>query len=430
MDLHRFFRNEVKPALGCTEPVSVAFCAAVAARHMPGGPENGMDSMRLAMSVNIYKNGRDVGIPGTNGLKGNELAAVLGAMAGDPDLGLLVLQNVTRADVERARAFLDQGRLDVEVMKHVPGVHTEVTINGPGGRVTAVVKGRHDQVWSVTVNGEQVTGPAREDGNASSSGPDDMRQLMDMDFNQLWEAATSIDAELEAFMLQGVKVNMAVAAEGLRRPVGMGVGKAVMDTAGDDLALRVRGTAAAAADVRMSGADMAVMSSAGSGNHGLTAIVPIAVAAEALGKSGRELAEAVALSHLVTGHIKAHTGRLTPICGCSIAAGAGAAAGLTRLMGGSPDQAERAACTLVSSLMGVICDGAKGSCSLKVATAAAEAWNAARLVLDHSGLTGAQGVVNTDLRATSRALAQISSRAFCLVDGVLVDLMRAQPKAR
>ncbi len=430
MDLHEFFRNEVKPALGCTEPVSVAFCAAVAGGHLPGGTA-GMESMRLVMSANIYKNGRDVGIPGTGGLRGNELAAVLGAVAGDPDLGLLVLRDVTRADVDKALAFLDQGRQEVEIMKDVPGVHTEVTVAGPGGEVTAVVKGRHDQVWSVTVNGREVVGPAEADIDSSTGGPAYIEELLGMDFPGLWNAASDIDAELEAFMLQGVEVNMAVAALGLKQAVGMGVGKATMDMAcGRDLACRVRGTAAAAADVRMSGADMAVMSSAGSGNHGLTAILPLAVVAESEGLSDRDLAEAVALSHLVTGYIKAHTGRLTPICGCSVAAGAGAASGLVRLLGGSVDQAERAASTLISSLMGMICDGAKGSCGLKVSTAAAEAWNAACLILDGSGITEAQGLVDTDLRTTTKALVEISSQAFSNVDKVIVDFMRARPRTR
>ena len=352
-------------------------------------------------------------------------------MAGEADKGLLVLQNVTQAVADRALAFLEQGRQEVEVMKDVTGVHTEVTLTGAQGRVTAVVKGRHDQIWSVTVDGREVVSPTQADTDSSSGGPGYIEQLLAMDFQQLWDAATAIDAELEAFMLQGVEVNMGVAAQGLKQSVGMGVGKATMDmVCGDDLACRVRGTAAAAADVRMSGAEMAVMSSAGSGNHGLTAILPIAVVAEAEDKTARELAEAVALSHLVTGFIKAHTGRLTPICGCSVAAGAGAAAGLVRLEGGSVDQAERSASTLISSLMGMICDGAKGSCGLKVSTAAAEAWNAARLVMDGSGITEAQGVVDTDLRTTSEALTEISDKAFCHVDGVLVDLMRRPRKGR
>jgi len=190
----------------------------------------------------------------------------------------------------------------------------------------------------------------------------------------------------------------------------------------------VRGTTAAAADVRMAGAELPVMSSAGSGNHGITAIVPLAVVAEAEGSSPRKLAEALALSHLVTGYIKAHTGRLTPICGCSVAAGAGAAAGLVRLMGGTARQAEIAVATIISSVMGMICDGAKGACGLKVSTAAAEAFNAAKLAITGSGLTDSQGVVSTDIKTTAKAVTTLSCEAFAHVDGVLVDIMQAQNK--
>lgn len=424
MNLHEFFTNEVKPALGCTEPVSVAFCAAVAASHLQGE----LQCMHLAMSVNIYKNGSHVGIPGTGGRRGNELAAVLGALAGDADKGLLVLSDVADADVEKALAFLADGKQEVEILKSVPGVHTEVTLKG-GNEVKVIVKGRHDQIWSVVVDGEEVVSPPEEQG-AAASGPDYIDELRAMSIEDLWSAAKSIDAEIEAFMLEGRNVNMGVAAVGLRDAVGMGVGKTSLAAAcGEDLACRVRGTAAAAADVRMSGAEMPVMSSAGSGNHGLTAILPIAVMSDAEGKSDREQAEALALSHLVTGYIKAYTGRLTPICGCSVAAGAGAAAGLIKLQGGTPAQAERAASTLIASLMGQICDGAKNSCGLKVATAAAEAWRAARLVLDGSGIQDTQGVVDTDLNTTVSALAEISNRALGDVDGVIVDLMLARHKA-
>ena len=425
MDLHEFFKNEVKPALGCTEPVSVAFCAAVAASHLEGE----LQSMHLAMSVNIYKNGSDVGIPGTGGRRGNELAAVLGALAGDPAKGLLVLQDVADADVDKALAFLAEGKQEVQILKGVPGVHTEVTIKSADHEVKAIVKGRHDQVWSVVVDGEQVVAPPKEQEGASGA-PGYIEDLRAMDMQAMWDAASSIDDELAAFMLEGRNVNMGVAAVGLRSDVGMAVGRTTLEAAcGEDLACRVRGTAAAAADVRMSGAEMPVMSSAGSGNHGLTAILPIAVMADAEGKSDREQAEALALSHLVTGFIKAYTGRLTPICGCSVAAGAGAAAGLVRLQGGTADQAGRAASTLIASLMGQICDGAKGSCGLKVATAAAEAWRAARLVMDGSGIKDAQGVVGTDIRTTVAALAEISTRALGDVDGVIVDLMLARHKA-
>jgi L-cysteine desulfidase len=425
MNLHEFFSNEVKPALGCTEPISVAFCAAVAASHLEGE----MQSMHLAMSVNIYKNGRDVGIPGTGGRRGNELAAVLGALAGRPEKTLLVLQDIVEADVARALAFLAADKQTAEVLRDVPGVYTKVTVKNGEHEVSAVVKGRHDLVWSVVADGREIVSPP-ESGGADAGEPGYVDELRDMGIGELWDYAMAIDDDLEAFMLEGVKVNMSVADEGLANSVGLGVGKATMEMAcGEDLACLVRATAAAAADVRMSGADLPVMSSGGSGNHGLTAILPIAVLARAEMKTDRELAEALALSHLVTGYIKAYTGRLTPICGCSVAAGAGAAAGLVRLMGGTSEQAERASCTLIASLLGQICDGAKGACGLKVATASAEAWAAAHIVMEGSGLTSPEGAVDTDLKTTARALAEISQKGFGNVDSVLVDLMQARREA-
>ena len=425
MNLHTFIFNEVKPALGCTEPVSVALCAAVAAKQLDAP----LESLDLKMSVNIFKNGRDVGVPGTGGLRGNEMAAALGALAGSPARGLLVLEGVSPDAVDKARDFIAEGRLTSEVLKDVTGVHTEVVARGGGHEVHAVVRGRHDQVWSVTRDGVTVVAPPEAAAAGQAPAPDYDRELMDMDFEAIWALAGSIDADIEAYMHEGVEMNMKVAAEGLKQAVGLGLGKATLDTScGDDLVCRVRGTTAAAADVRMAGAELPVMSSAGSGNHGLTAIVPLAVVAEAEGSNPRELAESLALSHLVTGYIKAHTGRLTPICGCSVAAGAGAAAGLVRLMGGTARQAEIAVATIISSVMGMICDGAKGACGLKVSTAAAEAFNAAKLAMGGSGLTDSQGVVSTDIKTTAKAVTTLSCEAFAHVDGVLVDLMQAQKK--
>lgn len=172
---------------------------------------------------------------------------------------------------------------------------------------------------------------------------------------------------------------------------------------------------------------MPIMSSAGSGNHGITAVVPLNVLAEDIKATPRQLAEALALSHLVTGFIKGYIGRLTPICGCAVAAGAGAAAGLTRLMGGSPEQAELAVASILASLMGMICDGAKGSCALKVSTAAGEAYLAAVMAMEKRGVQQREGIVSTDMKTTARALSTLSTEAFASLDKVMVDILLHQP---
>lgn len=441
MDIAAFFAAEVKPALGCTEPGAVALAAATAARHLPGPPER----IHLRLSANIYKNGQSVGIPGAQGLRGNMLASALGALAGDADMGLQALASVTADDVAAARALTERGAVTQEIVQDVPTVYAEAELYRPGHLVVAVVAGRHDRVAEVRHNGQVVY--RAEDALGGDSLPPYMADLQRAAFDDLWNWADGIDADLARDLLRGAEMNLAVAEQGLTSPWGLAVGHTLgqalrggdcpsncapdtsvpgscaHDACGPDISARVKATTAAAADVRMAGANQPVMSSAGSGNHGLTAIIPPALAARAWGRSDAELARALALSHLVTGAVKARTGRLTPLCGCAVAAGAGAAAALVRLAGGTPAQAEQAVALVFSSVMGMICDGAKGGCALKVGTAAAEAWSAAQLALHGPGMTGAEGIVSPDFRASLRSLGEVSSLGFAAVDVAIIRLL-------
>ncbi len=388
MNLHEFFKDEVKPALGCTEPGAVAFTAATAARHFEGEIEH----MELKVSVSIFKNGRDVGVPGAEGLRGNEAAAALGALAGDPDKGLMALEGTSPADAAKAKALVDAGKLTLEVVENTPSVFVEVTLENAGCRVTATVAHRHDTVQKIVKDGATVF-VAHTLGGIEQ--PAYLDELAAMDFQTLWNLAGTIDENLERFLLEGVTMNMALARMGLEKVYGLGVGRTMQEHGGmDDLLSKIKGTTGAAAEHQ--------------------------------GASPRQLAEALGLSHLVTGHIKAHTGRLTPICGCSVAAGAGAAAGIVRIMSGSCGQAEHASASLISSLMGMLCDGAKGSCGLKVSTAAGEAYTAAMLALENRGVQKTEGVVGPDLPTTARALAMLSKQGFAMADRIMVKLLRGE----
>jgi L-cysteine desulfidase len=420
MDLRSFFEQEVKPALGCTEPGAVALAAAVAARALAGE----VASVRLRLSANIFKNGSAVGIPGARGLRGNLLAAALGALCGDPEKGLLVLENVPEAALEKARTMVENGLVTQEVVPDVPSVFVEAFLAGGGHTASAVISGRHDRVVEVRTDGE-VTRRLLEADTKLQGRPVYMEELLEQDMEGLWELSGAIDEETEKFLLDGVRMNRQVAERGLEAPWGLGVGHSLSKNGGD-LLYTIKALAAAAADVRMDGGPWPVMSSAGSGNHGITAILPVAATADAWGKSPRELAEALALSHLVTGLIKAHTGRLTPTCGCVIAAGAGAAAGIVRLAGGTPLQADRAVASLVSSLLGVLCDGAKGSCALKVSAGAGEAYLSARLVLEGYGVADKQGVIVPALKETARAIGEISRHGMAAVDAAVLRLLEEQ----
>lgn len=419
MNLHAFFQSEVKPTVGCTEPGAVAYAAAVAARHLP----DAVTRIHLAMSVAIYKNGRSVGIPGTSGLRGLTLACVLGALGGNPDKGLMALEGIAPETVARAQAFIDEGRMTEEVVRDKPSMWATVTLASEAHTVSCTVAHKHDHVERIVADGQTVF----EQVFAAQPGDDWAEELMSLCFQDLWDLSVSIDDAIAAQMLEGARMNMSIRDHAGSVTSGLGIGKTLAKhTADGSLQDRIKAIAGAASDLRMSGGDVAVMSSAGSGNHGIVAVIPVAVTAQALGADERALAEALALSHLVCGYIKAYTGRLTPTCGCAVAAGAGAASGIVRLYGGTPGQAEHAAVTLVGTLLGMICDGAKESCGLKVSSAASEAWVAAMLALEDKGIQSPQGIISPDIRELGRTLREFNEKIFSAADSVMIGLMTCQ----
>lgn len=423
MDLRAFFESEVKPALGCTEPGAVALAAAAAAARLSGPPER----IHLRLSANIFKNGKSVGIPGAEGLRGNLAAAALGALAGDASAGLEALAGIGQDDVAKARGMCAAGAVTQEIVQDVPVVYVEADLERAGERSLAVVSGRHDRLEEVRVGTRTVF--KAEDPHGPSGLPPYLAELLRADFGDLWAWAGEVDDEMTAFLLRGAEMNLAVAALGQEQPWGLGVGHALMGEKGDarqGLGGRIKAATAAATDVRMAGARLAVMSSAGSGNHGLTAVIPPALAAAAWGCPPRALAEALALSHLVTGALKARTGRLTPMCGCAVAAGAGAAAALTRLAGGSAGQAEQAVALVLSSVLGMICDGAKAGCALKVGAAASEAFTAHLMVMSGRVMEAPEGIVDPDFKRTAQALGELSSLGFAAVDVAVTRLLQRE----
>ena len=421
MDLYAFFQSEVKPTIGCTEPGAVAYAAAVAARHLPTQPEG----IRLEMSVAIYKNGRSVGIPGTNGLRGLTLACVLGALGGNPDKGLMALEDIPADTVEQAQAFIDAGKMAEEVVQGTPSMWARVTLSGGGHTVSCTVARKHDHVERLVADGAVLVDQPLE---AQSGGTDWTDELTAMHFEELWNLALGIDDAIVRQMLEGARMNMAILDHAGTEQAGIGSALAKHNGHGS-LSGKIKEVAGAASDLRMSGGDVAVMSSAGSGNHGIVAVIPVAMTARELGADDRKLAEALALSHLVCGYIKAYTGRLTPTCGCAVAAGAGAAAGIVRLHGGTPRQAELAAITLVGTLLGMICDGAKESCGLKVSNAASEAWSAAMLALENRGIRNTQGIISPDIHELGITLREFNEKIFSAADSVMIGLMTRQNRS-
>lgn len=413
MDIKTFLSQEVKPAFGCTEPGAVALAAATAAREHTYAVE----AVHIKMSVNIFKNGRSVGLPGLKDLRGNVLAAAIGALAGDPGKGLMVLQGVSPEKVRQAEALVAAGKVTQEIVPDVPAMWVDVTVSGEGHTASCTLAHKHDRVARLAVDGETVfEAPAV----AAGGGDPLYDEIRTFDMRALWNFAKNVDEAEIATLLEGAKMNMAVSEAGMAKNWGFGAG---VERSDEGMGTRIRQAAAAASEVRMAGGDFPVMSSAGSGNHGVTAIVPLVVAAREFHKDDTTLAQSIALSHLVCAFLKAHTGRLTPICGCAVAAGAGAAAGLVMMQGGTAEQAQHAVGSFVASLVGMLCDGAKETCALKVGSAAAEAWTAANLALHGAGVKVEQGLAAPDLQETGKILEALSGGVFAELDKHMANVM-------
>ena len=430
--LKEFLRSEVRPALGCTEPGAVALAAARAAEAL--GKRTVVESNGIRVSPSILKNGADVAVPGGQGATGIPFAAALGVICGRSARGLEVLLECGPDDLARARRWIDMGLVSLACDEGHSGVYAEVGLVGAGERSRCVIEGGHSRIALVERDGEVLF---REEAIGASSAPDYQALLGGVPFEALFDLVDELDDEDEAFLLEGVAMNRAVAEAGFAAdlPSRLELTKnlrALVDEGilPDDEGMRIRLACAAAAEARMSGLPMAVMSSAGSGNHGITAILPVALLARSLDATGRRTAQALALSHLATSFVKGHTGRLTPVCGCAVAAGAGAAVGMTWLLTGRSAACGLAVKTLLANVAGLVCDGAKESCALKVATAAYEAYLAALLARRRSGVRSAQGLVDASVEVTAANLGRLNREGMAGADAVILGVLAGRAEKR
>lgn len=430
--LKEFLRNEVKPALGCTEPGAVALAVARACKELSDREE--VASVRVTVSGSIYKNGMAVGIPGTRGARGNAMAAAMGAICGESDLGLEVLRDSRKEDVEKAGRWVVEERVSIYCDPDMSGVYVLASVFTPENKAVCLITGSHSNIVKIILNGETIIDRTGEEqpacsGFAADGFPDKLSEALKM--------AGHIDAEDEEFLFRGVEMNMKVAEGGYRTDAecvdcgecvqGSRFGRTLLEFAEEgekeSLAMRIRSVCASAADARMSGILLPVMSSAGSGNHGITAILPVAVFGEYHKIPRPQIARALAISHIATSFVKRRLGRMSPVCGCSIAAGAGAAAGLTSMMGGDEAQIACAMELLLSNLAGMLCDGAKESCALKVSTASAEAYYAARWAMSGQRLGVPQGVFGETVEKTAENVGKISNEGMKTVDRIMISIL-------
>ncbi len=427
-------KMEVAPALGCTEPVAIALAAAAARALLP--EDDGLEQIEVWVDPNIYKNGMAVAIPGTDGLCGLDTAAVLGAVGGDPALGLEVLDPVDEKAVKQTRTLIKEDKAKVHLLEDRKGLYVKAVVQSSGHTSEAVIQTLHDQLTDLVLDGTpcpqhpllQKAGGGKTSAASLGELEDWLKQLS---LNELLTLIDDLDEEDLAFIQEGVEANLRLAHYGLKNGCGMGVGKTLQRLVRQrllkkDMVTAARMLTSSAADARMAGVKMAAMSSAGSGNHGLTAILPIVAVKDFVTTEHRTVLEAIALSHIITGYIKAYTGRLSAVCGCSVAAGAGATAGVAYLLGGDNVHIAGAIKNLIVDLAGVICDGAKSSCALKLATAGGTAVQAALFALQGVTVRPEDGIVGDTPEGTMRNIGTLTTEGMIATDKTILNIMLAK----
>jgi len=419
-------RIEVAPALGCTEPVAVALGAAAAASILP---EKDIEWIEIWVDPNIYKNALAVSIPGAEGLVGLDAAATIGAFGGDPALKMEVLNPIDEKIVKQVQEFIKEKKVKVNLLSDHKGLLIRTLIRSGQDVAESEIEHVHDNIVSLKLNNTPVT----DHSLFSKSEKEGKNTLFDLEswlrersLAELIEFVYDLDSQDLEFIEEGVRVNMRLADYGLKYGPGLGIGKTLERLVRQrlikkDMILTARMLASAAADARMAGVKLPAMSSGGSGNHGLTAILPIWAVKDFVEHEKKTVFEAIGLSHIITAYIKAYTGRLSAVCGCSVAAGAGATAGVTFLLGGNLHNIAGAIKNLTVDLAGVICDGAKAGCALKLATAAGTAVQAALFSLQ--GVCVRHGIVGISPEQTMKNIGTLSTQGMIETDRTILNIM-------
>ena len=415
----------VQPSLGCTEPAAIALAAALA-REAVGGK---VEKVTVLCDANVFKNAINVNIPGLEEVKGALMAAGLGALAGDSHLRLEILSKVTSEGLCAVRELADRGLINVFIEEgERPGLYIEALVETDQGSGRAIIEGTHTSVTAVEADGQPLPLPNWVGTGDKSGAKGGEAILKEMALEEIVGLAENMAAEEMAYMLEGVKMNEAASREGLVKKVGLGIGVTLAELVkegilADDLASQAEVLAAAAVDARMSGMMVPVMTSGYSGNQGIAATTPVVTVARGLGTGEEELAKAVAISHLVTAYIKEHVGNLSALCGAYVAGGIGAAAGIVRLLGGGKTEIERVISIMAGNLAGVICDGAKPGCALKVGTGASVAVKSAMLAMRGVRVPEGEGIVGATAESTVRNLGALANPGMVQTDAQILQIM-------
>ena len=411
-------KKEVVPALGCTEPISLAFAAAVAAEKL-GKP---VEYIKAKVSGNLMKNGMGVTVPGT-GTTGLIIAAAVGALGGDPDAKLEVLKGLTSEQVEAAKIMIAENKVELSVAEVPNALYSEATVFNGQDSVRVCIADEHTNIVQIEINGKTVF----ESKNDTETSDTDGYSLAGVKALDIYKFAMQVPLAEIAFIKEAAVMNESLSKIGMSGKYGLKIGATMnrniktglMD---DSLLTKILMRTAAASDARMGGASLPAMTNSGSGNQGIAATMPVVVVAEHIKANDKALTRALILSHMMAIYIHDKLPKLSAFCAVTTAS-MGAAAGMALLLKTDYQSVSMAISNMIGDVAGMICDGASNSCAMKVSTSAAAAYKAVLMALDGTRVTGSEGIVDDDVDQSISNLGQLASLGMVQTDGQILEIM-------
>jgi len=410
----RVLTRELVPAMGCTEPIAVAYAAAVARKELGCIPQK----VEIVVSGNIIKNVKSVIVPNTGGLHGLEAAAAAGVIAGDPEKKLLVISQVSKEQQAEIARYLKEAEFTVEESTSGALFDILITLTGGGHQAKCRIAGEHTNI--VRIEGDGKTVLEREISLEEGEDNSDKSLLTVEEIVNFADCVALQD--VKPILDRQIRCNMDIAREGLENNYGARIGQVLLKTRGDDVVTRAKAWAAAASDARMGGCEKPVVINSGSGNQGITASVPVIIYAKELGASDEQLYRALTVSNLITLHLKTGIGPLSAYCG-AISAGCGAAAGVTYLYGGKFREIAHTVVNAIAINSGVICDGAKASCAAKIASAVEAGLLGMEMFRQGSQFYGGDGIVSKGVENTIDNVSRLASQGMRKTDAEIIKIM-------
>lgn len=407
-------RSELVCALGCTEPIALAYAAALAGRLL----DREVEHMVVKCSGNIIKNVKSVVVPNSGGLKGVEVAAVLGLIGGDPDRDLEVLESVTPRTVEQAVAMIAEGFCDVELIEDVPNLFIVAEVQAAEQTASVTVLDRHTNIVSMKRNGEELVERTQ---TGSCEAKDDPYRLLSME--KICAFAREVDLSLvEPILARQIDCNTAISDEGLKGHWGSEIGRTILAMHPADVTTRMRARAAAGSDARMGGCSLPVVINSGSGNQGMTVSLPVIEYAQSIHASREQLMRALCISNLTAFHLKHYIGSLSAFCGV-VCAAAGAGAAVTYLAGGSDGQVGSTVVNTIANVGGIMCDGAKASCAAKISSSVDAAMLGHTMAMLGADFCAGDGLVGEDVESSIASMGYVGRVGMHETDIEILNIM-------